>query len=198
MKPLILASQNAGKLKEFQAILAKTEYQLIPMDSSGPSGEETGLTFVENALIKARAIAKYTQMPTLADDSGLIVPALNGAPGIYSARFAGMPSHDKKNCEKLLDEMHLLTGLERQAYFYCVIVLLQHESDPTPIIAEGFWHGIITEKPMGNNGFGYDPIFFIPSLNKTSAELMPDEKNRYSHRAMALDILWDKLKCDHR
>lgn len=191
---ILLASSNPGKLKEFQAILNSTQYQLIPQETQNiASAEETGSTFLENALIKARAACCASGLPAIADDSGLVVPALNGAPGIYSARFAGIGANDQKNIEKLLHEMHQIPAEKRQAYFHCTLVFLRSEKDPDPIIAQACWDGIINEAPRGQNGFGYDPIFYIPSFNCTSAELSPEEKNRHSHRAKALQLLQQKF-----
>lgn len=190
IKTLLLASSNQGKLKEFQAIIDPALYHLIPLDTHKITlPEETGLTFVENALIKARAACVASGLPSIADDSGLIVPALNGAPGIYSARFAGNHASDQENREKLLQEMQSLSPPQRQAYFQCVIVLMENENDPVPLIAQASWHGIIAEAPRGTQGFGYDPIFYLPELGKTAAELMPEEKNMLSHRAQALQQL---------
>jgi XTP/dITP diphosphohydrolase len=189
-KTILLATSNVGKLKEFQAILDTSKYNLISLDSQNIQlPEETGLTFVENALIKARAACHASGLPSLADDSGLVVPALNGAPGIYSARFAGEDATDLDNREKLLNEIKHLPLEQRQAYFHCVIVFMAHENAPIPSIAQASWDGVIINTPRGTNGFGYDPIFYLPSIGKTAAELLPEEKNQLSHRALALQEL---------
>lgn len=190
MKTILLATSNKGKLKEFQAILETNKYNLVSLDSQNIQlPEETGLTFVENALLKARAACHASGLPSLADDSGLIVPALNGAPGIYSARFAGKEATDLENREKLLKEIQSLPSENRTAYFQCVIVFMKNENDPVPYIAQASWQGIITDKPYGTHGFGYDPIFYLIDLKKTAAELLPEVKNQISHRALALQKL---------
>lgn len=188
--PILLASSNAGKLSETKAILRDLPYTCIALDLEKITlPEETGETFVENALIKARAACNASGLPAIADDSGLIVPALDGAPGIYSARFAGSHATDKENCDKLLQTMRGFTTSQRQAYFHCTFVFMRHANDPVPLIAEGSWHGIIAETPQGDHGFGYDPLFYIPALGCTSASLSMKEKNTLSHRAMALNQL---------
>ncbi len=188
MKTLLLASSNLGKLKEFQEILGSNQYTLIPQDSKNIiSPEETGFTFVENALIKSRAACRASGLPAIADDSGLVVPALNGEPGIYSARYAGNKATDKDNREKLCQAIQEVSHSDRHAYFHCTIVLLRSENDPVPIIAEANWHGIILDTPRGKNGFGYDSLFYIPSLDCTAAELSSEEKNKISHRGLALE-----------
>lgn len=185
MKKIILATGNAGKIAEFRALLPSTE--CIPQNVLGMSdAEETGLSFIENALIKARHASRLSGEPALADDSGLVVPALNGQPGIYSARFAGINASDAENIERLLAKLRLTPTNNRHAFFYCAIALVTHAEDPTPIIATGTLHGIITEAPVGNKGFGYDPIFYLPSHDCTLAELSSVEKNTISHRAKAL------------
>lgn len=188
MKSIILASTNPGKLKEFQEIFKSTQYQLILLSSSADV-EETGLTFVENALIKARAACKASGLPAIADDSGLIVPALNGAPGIYSARYASINATNEQNCAKLRHEIQSIDHSERHSYFYCAIALLRSENDPAPIIVTAEWHGIILDTPRGHNGFGYDSLFYIPTLDRTAAELSSEEKNKFSHRGLALKKL---------
>jgi XTP/dITP diphosphohydrolase len=191
---LLLATSNKGKLKEFQAILDSEEYNLVSLDLINIHlPEETGLTFVENALLKARAACHASGLPSLADDSGLIVPALNGAPGIYSARFAGKEATDEENREKLLREIQSIPVERRQAYFQCVIVFMKNEQDPAPYIAQASWHGIITDIPKGTHGFGYDPMFYLPDLKKTAAELLPEVKNQLSHRALALQKIQQAL-----
>ena len=189
---IVLASQNTGKLAELQAMLADLPVTLESQGEHGvPSAPETGATFVENAIIKARAVAAATGLAALADDSGLVVPALNGAPGIYSARYAGTHGDDAANNRKLVAELRGINN--RQAYFYCAMVFLQHAEDPTPIIATAAWHGTIVDHAVGNNGFGYDPHFFLPELGKTSAQLPATVKNQMSHRGQATAKLIDQL-----
>lgn len=190
---LILASNNAGKLKEFDQLLAPIGFELHPQgEFDVPEAEEPFGTFVENALAKARHASRLTGLPALADDSGVCVNALGGAPGVYSARYAGEPKSDARNSAKLVAD---LAGLvDKSAYYYCVLVYVRHPDDPQPVIADGFWHGEIIATPRGANGFGYDPHFLIPSLGKTTAELAPDEKNVLSHRGQALRVLVEKLK----
>ncbi len=194
MKKILIASNNAGKIAEFQALFTPLSIEVISLKDAGITSdpEETGLTFVENALIKARNAAKISGLPTLADDSGLVVPKLNGEPGIYSARYSES-GDDAANNQKLLDNMKDLQGDERAAYFKAVIVLLRHEADPVPFIAEGEVHGLITEKIEGNQGFGYDPLFFYPPERRTFGELSSHEKNKISHRALAMKVLSQKL-----
>lgn len=182
---LILASGNAGKIKELQALLPN--YKLISQNQFNiPEIEETGNTFVENAILKARHAAKISQLPAIADDSGLVIAALNGAPGIYSARYAGEKATDADNIAKVLRELDGVPVEQRQAYFLCALVLMKHENDPCPIIAQGRWDGVILEEPQGENGFGYDPIFFVPSHGCSAAQLPFEIKNTLSHRAQAL------------
>lgn len=181
-----LATHNKGKIAEMQ------HYLLHPTDTFIaapyiPAPEETGLTFVENALIKARYVSERAQGPAIADDSGLVVPTLGGAPGLYSARFAGPMASDADNITHLLDLLSNIT--DRRAFFYCIIVLLQHPTDPTPIICEGRWEGTITHAPSGDHGFGYDPVFWVPRQQCTAAHLSITEKNHYSHRGQALQKL---------
>lgn len=185
MKKIILATGNAGKIAELRALLCPTE--CIPQGVLGiDDAEETGLSFIENALIKARHASRLSGEPALADDSGLVVRALNGQPGIYSARFAGANSSDAENIERLLAKLRLVQTNNREAFFYCAIALVTHAEDPTPIIATGTLHGVITEMRAGDKGFGYDPIFYLPSHHCTLAELSSAEKNTISHRAQAL------------
>jgi len=193
---MILASSNKGKLSEIRAVLEPLGYTLTSQEEFNirETPEETGQTFIENALLKARYAARMTQMPAIADDSGLVVPALMGRPGIYSARFAGENAADKENYEKLLQEMQYLSGDDRKACFYSIIVLLKAADDPVPIVAQGIWEGTIALSPKGYNGFGYDPVFYIPELGCTAAELSSDEKNQYSHRAKALRQLQRKSR----
>lgn len=190
----MLASANPGKLREFTALLADLQLQVRPQSAYGiEAPEETGLTFVENALLKARYAARLSGQPALADDSGIAVDALNGAPGIYSARYAGPGASDQANLEKLIAAVRPLPESERAARYHCVIVYLRHADDPTPLIATGMWEGRVIEQPRGRNGFGYDPIFFIESHQCTAAELDPVEKNRLSHRGRALRSLLNQL-----
>ena len=192
---LVLASGNAGKLKELQAMLAGLPLQVVAQRELGV-GEvaETGLTFVENALIKARHACSVTGLPALADDSGLIVDALGGAPGLYSARYAGSPTDDAANNAKLLDALREVPAERRSARFYAVIVLLRHADDPQPLICEGSWEGRIIDTPRGSNGFGYNPVFLDEELGLTAAEMQPEQKNGRSHRAKALQLLLQQLQ----
>ena len=190
---LILASNNAGKLKEFAQLLAPIGFDLHPQgEFNVPEAEEPFGTFVENALAKARHAARLTGLPALSDDSGVCVNALGGAPGVYSARFAGEPKSDARNSEKLVAD--LKQHADKSAYYYCVLVYVRHADDPQPVIADGMWRGEIIETPRGSNGFGYDPHFLIPALGKTTAELEPSVKNAHSHRGQALRALVEKLK----
>jgi XTP/dITP diphosphohydrolase len=193
MKKIVLASNNQGKLKEFYQILSplgielhsQSEYQV-------PDSPEPFFTFVENALIKARHAAKLTGLPAIADDSGLCVPALNGAPGVFSARYSGEPKSDHRNNLKLVSD--LSQHKDKSAYYYCVLVFVRSESDPQPIIADGTFYGEIISEPRGENGFGYDPYFYLKKLDKTVAELDSTEKNQLSHRGQALRTLLEKLR----
>jgi XTP/dITP diphosphohydrolase len=190
---LILASNNAGKLKEFQQILGPIGFTLHPQgEFDVPEAEEPHATFVENALEKARHAARLTGLPALADDSGVCVNALGGAPGVYSARFAGEPKSDARNNEKLVAD--LADKTDKSAYYYCVLVYVRHADDPQPVIADGVWAGEMSPVARGANGFGYDPHFWLPSLGKSAAELSPAEKNALSHRGQALRALVGKLK----
>lgn len=185
MNELILATSNTGKINEIQQILTNT--RCIPQSQLHISdADETGLSFVENAIIKARHASFYAEKPALADDSGLVVPALNGEPGIYSARYAGMNANSDANMARLLQHMAELPAEQRGAYFYCAIALVTHGKDPTPIIATGIFHGSITTSASGNHGFGYDPIFFVDQHQCTAAQLPAAIKNTISHRAQAL------------
>lgn len=190
-----LATANQGKRQEFASLLQDTGWELVlPESAIVDSIVEDGKTFLENALIKARTVASATRLPSLADDSGLVVPSLKGEPGIYSARYAGAPKDDIKNYQKLLKNLNDFKAPElRQAHFICVLVYLRHENDPVPEIGIGRWHGQISEKPTGSSGFGYDPVFYLPELNCTVAELTEDEKNRRSHRALAWKALQKQL-----
>jgi XTP/dITP diphosphohydrolase len=193
MQKIVIASGNPGKLREIRRILEPLGLNVVPQSDFGvPECPEPHVTFIENCLAKARHAALHTGLPALADDSGICVDALNGAPGVYSARYAGEPKSDQRNNEKLIAA---LSGeANRRAHYYCVIVLVRHPDDPQPLIAEGSWHGEIIDTPRGENGFGYDPYFFLPEFGKTGAELDPDHKNAISHRGQALDILVSKLR----
>ncbi len=194
-KNIVLASNNAGKLREFNAILSDMDYEVLPQGQfTVPEVAETGLSFVENAIIKARQASKHTGFPALADDSGLQVDALNGAPGIYSARFAGPAATDEQNCELLLEKLGDKPDAQRTARFQCILVYMRHEHDPTPLICQGSWEGKILREPRGNNGFGYDPVFYVEEYNCSAAELDPEIKNSISHRGRALRRLRDALK----
>jgi len=186
----VLASSNRGKLGELTALLASCGIELVAQNARGViTVEETGATFVENALLKARNAAAQTGLPALADDSGLVVDALGGAPGIYSARFAGPDASDDQNIALLLERLAGVPTAARGAHFHCSIVLLRSATDPAPVIAQGEWHGTIATAPRGTRGFGYDPVFVDPALGKTAAELEPESKNRLSHRSRALAAL---------
>lgn len=190
---LILASNNKGKLKEFNELLATVGFSVHAQgEYNVPEADEPFHTFVENALQKARHASRLTGLPALADDSGVCVNALGGAPGVYSARFAGEPKSDARNNEKMIAE--LAQHEDKSAYYYCVLVFVRHADDPQPIIADGRWNGVMVDTPRGEGGFGYDPYFFIPSLGKCAAELAPEEKNALSHRGQALRALVEKLK----
>ncbi len=190
---LVLASNNAKKLGELDAILAPLGWELVPQGQLGVAeAEEPHCTFVENALAKARHAARMTGLPALADDSGLCVDAFGGAPGVHSARFAGDPRSDARNNRKLLAELG--DNCQRSARFVAVIVLVRHADDPQPIIAEGEWAGEILREERGNDGFGYDPLFYVRELDRTAAELEAGEKNRRSHRGQALAHLVERLR----
>lgn len=191
---LVLASGNAGKLKEFSELLTALPYRMVAQRELGVSDvEETGLSFIENALLKARHASAATGLPALADDSGLIVDALGGAPGLYSARYAGSPTDDAANNAKLLQTMRQIPPGQRSARFYAVIVLLRRPEDPQPLIAEGSWEGEIALAPRGDGGFGYNPVFFDPVHGLTAAEMDVATKNRLSHRGKALTALQQRL-----
>lgn len=192
MQKIVLASNNSGKLREFAEILAPLNFQLVPQaDFAVPEADEPHATFIENALAKARHAAHLTGLPALADDSGLVVPALGGAPGVHSARYAGEPRDDQRNNQKLIAALEHST--DRRAHYVAVLVLVRHVDDPQPLIGEGEWHGEIIATPRGKGGFGYDPHFLVPDLQRTAAELSSDEKNRRSHRGQALAQLIAKL-----
>lgn len=194
---LVLASNNAGKLRELSALLAPLGFELVPQQALDiPEAEEPYPTFVENALAKARHASQLSGLPALADDSGLCVEALGGAPGIYSARYAGEPKSDARNNEKLIAA---LAGRDdRAAHYVCVLVLVRHAADPQPIIAEGEWHGQILEAPRGEGGFGYDPLFYLPEHRQTCAEMSHAAKNEASHRAQAMRRLLETLQARPR
>ena len=194
MQKLVLASGNRGKLKEFSDLLNNRGFDVQAQSQFGlDSAEETGLTFVENALLKARHVCMHTGLPALADDSGIEVDALHGAPGIYSARFAGFDANDSDNNRKLLAELAAVADEHRTARYHCILVLMRHAQDPTPLICHGSWEGRILREPVGDGGFGYDPLFFVPTHNCSAAQLDKTEKNRISHRALALQALLSSL-----
>jgi XTP/dITP diphosphohydrolase len=195
---VVLATGNAGKVRELAAMLQGLNIEVVPQTAlQVREAEETGLTFIENALLKARNAAEQTGLPAIADDSGLEVDALQGAPGIHSARYAGPDAGDQANLEKLLTVMQDLPDLARSARFRCVIVYLKHAKDPAPLVTEGMWEGSILRAPKGSNGFGYDPVFWVPEKGCTSAELPPEVKNRLSHRGQALARLIAHLRARH-
>jgi XTP/dITP diphosphohydrolase len=197
-KTLVLASSNPGKVREINQMLAGLSLSVVPQsDFKVIDADETGLTFVENALLKARNATRHTGLPAIADDSGIEVDYLNGAPGIYSARYAGKNASDEQNLRKLLDDLVGIPEAERTARFQCLMVYLRHEFDPTPIICQGTWEGRLLLEPRGANGFGYDPIFFVPTHNCSSAELPPEVKNKLSHRGQALRLLVAALGHTH-
>ena len=191
---VVLASSNPGKLSELRALLKPAGLQVVSQDALGVEPpEETGVTFVENALIKARAACAATGLPALADDSGVVVDALGGAPGVRSARYAGEGASDADNLARLLEALAGVDSPERGAAFVCAIVYLRHARDPCPTVCEGVWRGRILDAPRGDGGFGYDPVFFVETLNRTAAELSQAEKNTVSHRGQALAQLLDRL-----
>jgi len=190
---IVLASNNPGKLREFGALLGEIGLDVRPQgEFDVPEAEEPFATFVENALAKARHAARLTGLPALADDSGVCVNALGGAPGVWSARYAGEPKSDAANNAKLISD--LAGHDDKSAYYYCVLVYVRHAEDPQPVIADGAWHGEILEEARGAGGFGYDPYFWLPALNRTAAELSAAEKNAHSHRGQALRALVEKLR----
>lgn len=190
---LVIASNNPGKLKEIGALLAPLSIEIVSQSdyNAGEADEPFG-TFVENALAKARHASRCSGLPALADDSGICVSALNGAPGVNSARYAGEPKSDDRNNQKLIEALKNQT--DRRAYYYCVIVLVRHADDPQPIIVDGSWHGEIIDQPRGTGGFGYDPYFLLPEFGKTAAELTAEQKNKISHRGQALAQLVEILR----
>ena len=194
MQKLVIASNNPGKLREFQFLLQPLGIEVLTQGELGiAEAEEPHNTFVANALAKAQHVSRLSGLPALADDSGICVAALNGAPGVQSARYAGGNSKsDQRNNEKLLHDMQDMT--DRRAHYYCVLLLLRHADDPQPLIAEGEWHGEIILQPAGDGGFGYDPLFWLPALGKTSAQLEREQKHAISHRGKAMQMLLEKLQ----
>ncbi len=192
---VVLASNNKGKIRELQDLLPSLKlYSQAAFNV--PEAEETGETFIENAIIKARSGAHYSGLPTIADDSGLVVDALKGAPGVHSSRFAGNNASDKRNLEKLLHDLKSIPAQQRTARFICVLVFMRTAQDAFPIIATGVWEGLISKESVGTNGFGYDPVFWLPELNSTSAELSAAKKNSLSHRGQAIRALIKQLQND--
>lgn len=193
-KKIVLASNNAGKAREIDAMLAGHDLHVISQaEFRVPEIEETGLTFVENAILKARNAARHTGLPAIADDSGIEIMEMDGKPGIHSARYAGYGASDEANLLKLIEEVKKLPEEKRQTRFVCLMVFVRYADDPVPVITQGIWNGIAITEPRGDNGFGYDPMFYVPTHGCTSAELPPEEKNRISHRAIALKALVEKL-----
>jgi XTP/dITP diphosphohydrolase len=193
-KKIILASGNSGKLREFQQLLSGCGFDVLPQsDFFSESAEETGCTFVENALIKARYACRKTGLPSIADDSGIEVDALDGRPGVYSARYAGIDADDEKNNTLLLEELANVSDEKRTARYHAILVYMRHAEDPTPVICHGVWDGMILREPRGVGGFGYDPLFFLPDYQCSSAELTKEEKNRISHRGKAMKELLQKI-----
>lgn len=193
MSEIVLASGNLGKIREIQAILQNAK--ILPQSQFNvPEAEETGTTFIENAIIKARNAARHCGLPAIADDSGLVVDALNGAPGVISARYAGSGASDADNIDKLLDQLQGVAADQRSARFICVLVYLRHADDPLPVIAQGIWEGQILETKIGEQGFGYDPVFWLNQQQCSSAQLSPALKNALSHRGQALKLLQQQLR----
>lgn len=191
---VVIATGNAGKLREFRNLLATRDIDVVPQsDFAVPEADETGLTFVENAILKARNAATHTGLPAIADDSGIEVDHLNGAPGIYSARYAGPGGDGPRNNAKLLNALSGVPEEQRLARFQCLLVYMRHADDPTPLICQGTWEGRILENPAGEEGFGYDPVFFVPTENCSAAELSPERKNQISHRGQAMRALLEAL-----
>lgn len=195
MQKIVLASNNKGKVREFGEMLSTLNMEVVPQATFNiEDADETGLTFVENAIIKARHASAIAGLPAIADDSGLEVDFLKGAPGIYSARYSGEGATDEKNLLKLLEALKDVPKEKRTARFQCVLVYMQHENDPTPLICQGTWEGVILTEQQGENGFGYDPIFYVPTHKCSSAQLNAEEKNKLSHRGQALKMLLAALK----
>ena len=198
MARVVLASSNAGKLREMSALLAPLGLELVNQKALGiDSAEETGTTVIENALLKARHAARQARLPAISDDSGIEVDALEGRPGVYSARFAGDNASDEDNLRKLLTQMHDVPAEFRQARYHCVIVFVRDANDRDPIVAQGAWEGLIGTQPRGSGGFGYDPIFIPAGMHSTAAQLTPEQKNDVSHRAQALRALVAELRGRH-
>lgn len=198
MKRIVLATGNAGKLRELAGMLTDSNVEVVSQTGLAVTeADETGLSFVENAILKARNASRQTGLPAIADDSGLEVDALDGAPGIYSARYAGAQATDSDNTAKLLRELQGVPPERRTARFRCAMVYLRHALDPAPLICEGVWQGRILDTPRGSNGFGYDPVFLVPERGCSSAELPPEEKNLLSHRGQALKKLVAALSREH-
>ena len=192
---IVMATGNAGKIRELSAVLASTGVELLAQsDLKVPEVEETGKTFAENAILKARNAANITGLPAIADDSGIEVDYLNGEPGIHSARYAGINANDADNNNKLLKALEGVSDEQRSARFQCLLVFMRHASDPTPLICQGTWEGFILEAPRGANGFGYDPLFYVPTHKCSTAELAPVVKNQISHRGIALHKFKDCFK----
>jgi XTP/dITP diphosphohydrolase len=195
---IVLASGNAGKVREINKLFADSGIEVVPQsDFDVPEVPETGTTFVENAIIKARHAAECTGLPAIADDSGIEVDALDARPGVYSARYAGEGASDEDNNNKMLEELAGVAEEDRTARYQCLIVFMRSHTDPVPLITQGSWEGRILEAPRGDGGFGYDPIFFVPTHGCSGGELAPDEKNRISHRAQALNAMLDEFKRHH-
>lgn len=195
MQKVVLATGNAGKVAELADLLANFGLDVVAQTTLGvDAAEETGLTFIENAILKARHAAAATGLPAIADDSGLAVDCLGGAPGIYSARYAGAAASDRQNLEKLLDVLTDVPDNQRGASFHCVLVYLRHATDPTPLVCHGSWRGVINRAPSGTGGFGYDPVFYLPGENRTAGQMTRAEKQRVSHRGQALTLLLDALR----
>ena len=196
IEKMIFATGNEGKMREVRMILGDLGAEILSLKEAGiqAEAEENGTTFEENAVIKAKEIMEKTGALVLADDSGLEVDALNGEPGIYSARYSGIDATDQQNLEKLLVALKDVPDDKRQAQFHCVLVYLRHAEDPTPVVCHGSWPGVITREAAGSGGFGYDPIFFVPSEGKTAAELSREEKSAISHRGRALKLLLEALR----
>ena len=191
---VVLASNNSGKLREISEMLTGLDLKIIPQSKFNvPEIEETGATLVENAILQARNAARHTGLPAIGDDSGIELDALNGIPGIYSSRYAGVGASDEANLDKLVQAVKKIPEDKRAARFVCLMVYLRYADDPAPVIAEGVWEGIAVTAPKGNNGFGYDPMFYVPTHNCTSAELPPDVKNQISHRGQALKKLVEQI-----
>lgn len=194
MSKIVFASNNPGKVREVAQLLADLDLEVVPQSEFDvPEIEETGLSFVENAILKARNAAHHSGLPAIADDSGIEVDAFNGAPGIYSARFAGPGATDQDNLNKLLRDLQAIENAPRSARYQCLMVYVRHENDPVPLICQGSWEGEIIDNPTGDNGFGYDPVFYLASEKCTAAELPAERKNALSHRGKALTCLLDKL-----